>query len=79
MRVSEHFVNGSEGGQREAPISGAPQDLPLLMTKKQCAHFLQIRLRTLEKFVALGRIPVIRLSAKTVRFHREDVLAALRN
>ena len=50
----------------------------LLMDKAECAALLGIKPRTLEKYMWLGRIPFIRLSQKLVRFHRGDVLAALR-
>jgi hypothetical protein len=43
-----------------------------------CAKFIGIKTRTLDKYVALGRIPAIRLSQKIVRFDLDDVLAALK-
>jgi hypothetical protein len=48
-----------------------------LVDKKACAKFIGIRVRTLDKYVALGRIPAIRLSQKIVRFDLDDVRAAL--
>lgn len=50
-----------------------------LVGKKECAECIGIKVRTLEKYVAEGRIPVIKISQKCVRFHMGDVLAALRS
>ncbi len=49
-----------------------------LLTKEECAAFLGIKQRTLEKYLGLRRIPCIRLSQKVVRFDMEEVMAALR-
>ncbi len=49
-----------------------------LLTKAECAAFLGIKPRTLEKYLGLRRIPCIRLSQKVVRFDLDDVLSALR-
>lgn len=50
-----------------------------LVKKKECADLIGIKVRTLEKYVADGRIPVIKLSHKCVRFCMDDVMAALRS
>jgi hypothetical protein len=50
---------------------------PLLLTKAQLARELQCSQRHIERLQSAGRIPVIRLSAKCVRYRRENVLAAL--
>ena len=49
-----------------------------LMNKTECAEFLRIKGRTLDKYVAAGKIPVLRLSQKITRFNLADVIAALR-
>ena len=49
-----------------------------LATKVECARFIGIKVRTLDKYVAAGRIPVIKLSQKLVRFDLDEVRAALR-
>jgi excisionase family DNA binding protein len=49
-----------------------------LMNKDECAAFLGIKKRTLEKYMAERQIPFIRLSQKLVLFHLDDVMAALR-
>lgn len=48
-----------------------------LWDKQECAAFLRIRTRTLDKYVALGKIPAIKLSHKLVRFDPSAVIAAL--
>lgn len=48
------------------------------MNKAQCAAFLGVKLRTLERFMAEGKVPFVRLSQKTVRFYGPDVIAGLR-
>lgn len=48
-----------------------------LSNRPECAAYLGIKLRTLDKYVALGRIPAIKLSQKFVRFDLEQVRAAL--
>ena len=52
---------------------------PVLMTKTECAAFLGIKKRTLEKYMGARQIPFMRLSQKMVRFHIDDVMAALRD
>ena len=68
-------IGGEAAGMGGEP--GRPMER-LLMDKAECAALLGIKPRTLEKYMWLGRIPFIRLSQKLVRFHRGDVMAALR-
>ena len=48
------------------------------MNKAQCAAFLGVKPRTLERFMAEGKVPFVRLTQKTVRFYGPDVIAGLR-
>lgn len=50
-----------------------------LLTVNQLAERLQVRPRTVQAWARQGRIPSVRLSAKVVRFDREDVVASLRD
>jgi hypothetical protein len=63
----------------EQPVAIGEAGQRVLMNKAQCAAFLGIKIRTLDKYVHEKRIPFIRLSQKLVRFHVGDVLFALRN
>jgi excisionase family DNA binding protein len=49
------------------------------MNKKELADLLGIKVRTLEKFIAAGRVPFIKLSQKVIRFHYDDVITTLRS
>ena len=69
--------------QTDAPAKGeiAEHHVPCkrgFMNKDECAAFLGIKKRTLEKYMAERQIPFIRLSQKLVLFHLDDVMAALR-
>lgn len=48
-----------------------------LLTKKQLAPHLSLKVRGVECLVAARRIPVIRISSRCVRFSLPKVLAAL--
>jgi predicted site-specific integrase-resolvase len=51
---------------------------PALLTKKQLAARLQCAVRTVENYVAAGRIPSLQLSKRSLRFEWLPVLTALR-
>lgn len=60
---------------KDESTSEAPRPL---VKKAECAALLGIKIRTLDKYVALGKIPVIRLSQKCVRFDLDDVVQTLK-
>ena len=69
--------------QADAAANGATEKQRLahkrgFMNKDECAAFLGIKKRTLEKYMAERQIPFIRLSQKLVLFHLDDVMASLR-
>lgn len=65
--------------QKQIASPAPPAGIGPLWNKQECAAFLRMKTRTLEKYVALGRIPVIRLSQKMLLFNPPDVLAAINN
>lgn len=58
------------------PLSPSPKP-PALLTKEEIAKELQCSPRHIERLQRAKKIPVIRLSAKCVRYRRDGVLAAL--
>jgi excisionase family DNA binding protein len=48
------------------------------LNKKQVAQMLGIGMRTLVTWMRLGRLPVIRITKRTIRFDREAVLAHIK-
>jgi hypothetical protein len=50
-----------------------------LLTLTQLAHRLSLRPRTVQIWVRHGRIPVLRITPKVLRFEWDQVLEALRN
>jgi excisionase family DNA binding protein len=48
-----------------------------LLTAEQLALRLKVRPRTIKSWVRSGRIPVVRVSLKVIRFSWSDVLAAV--
>ena len=44
-----------------------------MLTKQEAADRLAIGLRSLEKYIAAGELPVCRLSARCVRVHVDDL------
>jgi len=49
-----------------------------LVTKIEVAELLHVTPRTIETWVAQGKIPAIRLSARCIRFDAADVLRRVR-
>jgi hypothetical protein len=49
-----------------------------LVNKRTLAKAVQTSVRTVEKWVKLKKIPVVRISPHVVRFHIPSVIAALR-
>ena len=49
-----------------------------LWKRKELAPVLRVSLRTLDKMVALGEIPCLRLRGRLIRFRLEDVLRKLK-
>lgn len=50
-------------------------DLDSLLTPEQCAAWLQMKERVLLANVRLGRIPVVKVNARVLRFHPRTILA----
>lgn len=50
---------------------------PLLLTRRQLAHQLNVTERTVAAWDLTGRLPAIRIG-RTVRYHADDVLGWLR-
>ena len=48
-----------------------------LLTKEELAERLKLTTRTIDTMIAQGRLPCLKLSPRTVRFHWSDVMAAL--
>jgi excisionase family DNA binding protein len=48
-----------------------------LLTAEQLATRLKVRPRTIKSWVRSGRIPVVRVSPKVIRFSWSDVLSAV--
>ena len=57
-----------------------PEQAPekYLLTKKELSVRLPMPVRTIEKLVAIGVIPALRITPRMVRFELPAVLAALR-
>jgi excisionase family DNA binding protein len=52
-------------------------DLPPLLTMEQLCGLLAVNRRTVERRVAAGDIPALRLSKRAVRFRRDSIAAYL--
>jgi hypothetical protein len=57
--------------------SGGTENLRGLATKKEIASLLRLSPRSVENLVARRAIPIVRISARCVRFSPEAVLRAL--
>ena len=64
-----------QGGEVVASAAAAVGER--LWKRKELAPVLRVSLRTLDKMVALGEIPCLRLRGRLVRFRLEDVLRKL--
>lgn len=51
--------------------------LPELLTRQECADTLRVSLRTLDKMIASGALPAIRIGERGVRVHKETLLAMI--
>lgn len=58
---------------KETPRGGDRE----FITKRDVAQLLGCSVRTVENLMAKGRLPVLRLSARLVRFPRTAILATL--
>jgi excisionase family DNA binding protein len=47
----------------------------LVVTRKQAASLLQVHLRTLDTYLAQGRIPYVKKTRKMLRIRMRDLLA----
>lgn len=54
-----------------------PLGQPLLLTRRQLAHHLNVTERTVAAWDLTGRIPAVRIG-RTVRYHADDVIGWLR-
>lgn len=63
--------------ENKIPFAQTVEKAPALLTKQQIAAELQCSTRHIERLQRARRIPVVRLSARCVRYRRESVLAAL--
>ncbi len=64
--------------QKPAPVSsetsgGEPTAAPPCVTRFELADLLQVSVRTVDRMIAAGEIPVRRVRGKAVRFLRSDV------
>jgi excisionase family DNA binding protein len=57
----------------------ASEYTPQLLTKRELANTLKVTTRTIETWVASGRIPAIRISPRCVRFELGAVLNHIRS
>ena len=48
-----------------------------LMTKREAAEWLRISVRTLERYIDAGAVPVVKLGVRSVRIRRSDLDALL--
>jgi excisionase family DNA binding protein len=53
------------------------QNLSPFMTMKEAAEVLRVDYRTVQYWMKLGRIQPCRVSGRSVRFKKEDVLALI--
>jgi len=60
-----------------APVGAPPPDSELL-DKPATARLLGISIRTLDGLMAARKVPYLKIGRKIVRFHRQDVIAHLR-
>lgn len=44
-----------------------------LLTRKQAAHALGISVATLDRIVAAGRLPIVRVTQRSIRIRADDV------
>lgn len=60
-----------------ATTAAAPTPNDALLTRRQAAALLGIQTGTLAKWHSTGRhrIPVVRMTARSIRYRREDLLA----
>jgi excisionase family DNA binding protein len=71
--TSKTFATAGGGNINEdAPIRGR-----WLVSRQEMAHVAGVSLRTIDNWIALRRIPFIRLSARLIRFNPDRVMAAL--
>jgi hypothetical protein len=53
-------------------------DAPLILTRRDLATRYQVGIRTIDRWVAEKRIPVLRFSKRCLRFEADECDAALR-
>ena len=68
----------TNGEQQQAPASsetnnGEPSPAAPCVTRFELADLLQVSVRTVDRMIAAGEIPVRRVRGKAVRFLRSDV------
>jgi excisionase family DNA binding protein len=62
----------------DIPVSSQdPRLLPTLLTIREVGEVLRIGPKTIERWVSEGRIHPVRLTARSLRYRREDVLALI--
>ena len=60
------------------PAPPAPASKKMLLTKRELSETLPMPERTIEKFVATGIIPALKITPRMIRFELPAVLGALR-
>ena len=62
----------------EAASGPAAQIEPELLTKAEAAHLLGVSTRTMDNLMRQRRISFVKLTSKTVRFPRREILQHIR-
>ncbi len=52
-----------------------PSATPVLLTRKQVAEMLSVHVRTVDGWIASGRLPSKKISRKCIRFRASDIAA----
>ena len=56
-------------------LPGMNQQLEPLLKPSEVMSYLGVNRKTLRRYVADGKLPVVVVSPRTLRFHKSDVLA----
>ena len=62
----------------QPPAPPVPSSKKLLLAKRELSEALPMPERTIEKFVATGIIPALKITPRMIRFELAGVLGALR-
>jgi excisionase family DNA binding protein len=57
-------------------VEGAPE---ALLTRRELAKLCKVSTRTVDNWVSTGKLPLLRIGKRCVRFSLPDVLKTLRN